>query len=56
MFVFVINELRGADRRLSEREPAVVGRDLRMRKHVEMFGFEAAHDLLEQDAVLEAAT
>ena len=55
MFVFVINELRGTDRCLSEREPAVIGRHLRMAEHVELFRLEVAHDLLEQDAVLEAS-
>jgi hypothetical protein len=55
MFVLVVEQLRGADRRLAEREPAVIGGDQRMRKHVEIFRLEAADDVLEQNTVLEAA-
>ena len=50
-----IDETRGADRRLSQREAAVVGGHVRVRQHGELFRFKAARDLFEQNAILEAA-
>jgi len=51
-----VDEVCGADRRLAQRKPPVVGGDLRMGKHVEALPFEAVTHFFEQDAILETAT
>ena len=50
-----VDQPRGADRRLAERKSAVIGGNLRVGEHGETLLLEAANDLLEQHAVLEAS-
>jgi hypothetical protein len=55
MIVVRVDEVRGPDRGLTEREAAIIGRYLRMRQYGEAFALETADDLLEQNAILETS-
>lgn len=50
-----MNEMCGADSRLSQRQAAIIGGQTRMSENGEAVRFQAAGDFLKQDTVLETS-
>jgi 1,4-alpha-glucan branching enzyme len=52
---FGVDQTRGADGSLAERQTTIICRDLLMGEHNEILLFKALHHLFEEDAVLETS-